>query len=868
MTQTLKSAAAEATAAPPVATVTLQAPLRGWVMPLSEVPDPVFSSCILGDGVAIDPLDSVLRAPANAQVVTVHRAHHALTLRLANGAEVLLHVGLDTVNLRGEGFTVHVVDGQAVKVGDPLISFDLDLLAHHAPSLVIPIILTNGDGYVIRPTETGREVALGDFLIAITAADSPSTAAPAVPPVTGPEIRLDVTLRDRNGIHARPAGLVADCARHFTAEVTILAKGRRANARGAVGLMQLDAQFGDILTIVARGPDAEAAADAVAALINAGLDDEVAATPAPATGPVPPAPTLVAARETTPFADGEEVKIAGVRAVGGIAAGHAFRLIAESLNVVEAARDIDAELAALRRALDRAAAQIRSDIAQAGDQNKQRVAILEAHLSFLDDPELAEAAELVVRQRKSAGFAWRTAITDQIAVLQGLGNARLAERAADLRDIERAVLLALAGRSEAAVALRADSILIADEVLPSQMAALDLTKVGGICMAGGGPTSHAAILAAAAGIPTLVAAGPNILRVGDGVPVILDADAALLHVNPPQQAIQDTVATLETRHHRRTSNLKDAQQECRMADGTRIEVVANLGSPDDVPGALANGAEGCGLLRSEFLFLGRQDAPDEDEQATQYQAIATALGGRPLIIRTLDAGADKDVPYVGLPHDENPALGVRGVRISRWRPELLRTQLRAILRVQPPGQCRIMVPMIAILDDLRLVRGILDEEMAALGRTDKVPLGIMIEVPAAAVMAELFAAEADFFSVGTNDLTQYTLAMDRGNPHLAKWLDGLHPAVLRLIATAALGARKHQRWIGVCGGVASVPLAAPVLIGLGVTELSASPAAIPDIKALVRTLTMGQCLDVAEQALKQESAAAVRQLLAKIWPHA
>jgi len=274
---------------------------------------------------------------------------------------------------------------------------------------------------------------------------------------------------------------------------------------------------------------------------------------------------------------------------------------------------------------------------------------------------------------------------------------------------------------------------------------------------------------------------------------------------------------------------------------------------------VANGAEGCGLLRSEFLFMERAAAPDEAEQFAAYQAIAQALEGRPLIVRTLDVGADKPVAYLPLPPQDNPALGVRGIRVGLAWPELLRTQLRAILRVQPAGQAQIMAPMIASLAELRAVRALLVELAADLGVP--VPrLGVMVETPAAAVTADLLAAEADFLSIGTNDLAQYTLAMDRTSPQLAAQVDALHPAVLRLVREAAAGAARRGRPVAVCGGLASDLAAAPILIGLGVTELSAAPAAIPELKAAIRDLTLGQCRDLAERALLQTSAAEVRAL--------
>jgi phosphocarrier protein FPr/phosphocarrier protein len=296
-----------------------------------------------------------------------------------------------------------------------------------------------------------------------------------------------------------------------------------------------------------------------------------------------------------------------------------------------------------------------------------------------------------------------------------------------------------------------------------------------------------------------------------------------------------------------------------MADGTRIKIFANLASADEAKRAVAAGAEGCGLLRTEFLFHDRAEAPDEEEQRAAYVEVARALGGRPLIVRTLDAGGDKPLAYLALPREENPALGLRGVRLGLLRPDLLAVQLRAILRARPAADLRIMVPMIVDIAEYRAVRALLDQAATDLGGS-AVALGVMIETPAAALLAGSLAREADFLSVGTNDLSQYALAADRGNAATADRIDALHPAVLRLIAAAGEGARRHGKWLGICGGVASDPFASAILIGLGAAELSATPAAIPALKAAVRRLRMDHCRELAARALEAETAQAVRAL--------
>ncbi|MGH8169666.1 MAG: phosphoenolpyruvate--protein phosphotransferase, partial [Steroidobacteraceae bacterium] len=386
------------------------------------------------------------------------------------------------------------------------------------------------------------------------------------------------------------------------------------------------------------------------------------------------------------------------------------------------------------------------------------------------------------------------------------------------------------------------------------------TRLAGICLAGGGATSHVSILAAAMGIPALVAIGPGVRLIPAGTPLLLDADAGQLQVDPGVERLAAARSRLELRAARRVAEREAAQRDCRTADGERIEVFANIGSLAEAQTAVRNGAEGCGLLRTEFLFLERETPPSEAEQHAEYQQLAEALAGRPLTIRTLDIGGDKPIPYLPLPAEENPALGLRGVRTSLWRPDLLRQQLRAILGVRPHGQCRILLPMITDVAEIRSVRAMIEEARAEVGRREPIEVGVMIETPASALMADRIAVEADFFSVGTNDLTQYTLAMDRGHPELAARLDALHPAVLRLIERTAAAAHARKRRVAVCGGLASDPAAAPILIGLGVHELSAVPSVIPQLKALIRRLTLDQCAKLARLALEQESAEAVRSL--------
>ncbi|MET0274093.1 MAG: phosphoenolpyruvate--protein phosphotransferase, partial [Phenylobacterium sp.] len=457
-----------------------------------------------------------------------------------------------------------------------------------------------------------------------------------------------------------------------------------------------------------------------------------------------------------------------------------------------------------------------------------------------------------------AGAAWRLAVQAMATTLRGLADPLFAERADDLLDLERQVLFAVSGEEAPASALPSGAIVIADELLPSQLMALDGAQVAGFCTARGGATSHVAILAAAMGVPALAAVGPALLRVADGTAVILDAEAGLLRIAPDGATFEAAQQALARRAERRRDERAAALAPCALADGVRIEVCANLGGVGEAPEAVRQGAEGCGLFRTEFLYLERRDPPDEAEQRAAYQAVADALDGRPLTVRTLDAGGDKPLAFAPAPHEPNPALGLRGVRAGLRAPDLLIAQLRAILGVSGPGERRVLLPMVSDLAELRAVRRLLDEAVAEL-KVPRPQLGVMIETPAAALMADRFAREADFLSIGSNDLTQYVLAMDREHPELASRLDALHPAVLRLIAqvTAAAGPCP----VSLCGGLASDPLAAPLIIGLGVRALSAAPFAIPAVKAALARLDLADCRAAADAALPLTTPEEVRDLL-------
>ncbi|HUO01569.1 MAG TPA: glucose PTS transporter subunit IIA, partial [Rhizomicrobium sp.] len=673
-----------------IETLVLVAPLDGWAAALAEVPDPVFAERMMGDGIAIDPTSSMLCAPCDGEVMLLHAARHAVTLRAANGAQILMHVGLDTVALGGEGFSAHVRQGQNVKAGDRLISFDLEKLGRSAKSLITPMVIANNDDFAIEWRLENQAVKRGQEVARVRRLGRASAAV-----IGGQTVRRDLVVSLAHGLHARPAARLADLAKSFSADIAVEFGVRRVNLRSPVAVMGLGLGKGASISLVAMGRDADAAIAAIAALVESGMDE------------AGDAPTIGAVIASAP----EEAGVfAGVRAAPGLALGTAVHFTHAEIVVAEAGKGVPHE----GRRLDHAIVSVRAKLTEA--VRKDRSAILAAHLAFLDDPELAAEAGRLITQGKSAGHAWRAAIETQVTVLKGLKDARFAERVADLIDIERQVLAALGDvKAQSPIALPDNAIILADDLLPSEFVALDAGRLAGIALAKGGPTSHVAILAATMNIPMLVACGQTLLSIPNGTTLLLDGERGTLVADPDPILVERVERDIAARREAHQAAQAQAHQLCQTKDGARIEINANLGSRYDAVVAMAAGAEGCGLLRTEFLFLDRESPPDEREQAEVYGAIAETLEGKPLTIRTLDIGGDKPAPYLPFPVEENPALGLRGVRVSLWRPDLLAVQLRAILQAVPPAQCRIMAPMVASLFELHQVRHALNRARAELG---------------------------------------------------------------------------------------------------------------------------------------------------------
>jgi multiphosphoryl transfer protein len=700
----------------------------------------------------------------------------------------------------------------------------------------------------------------------------PAPPPQAAEPDGAPALELRITVAGRLGLHARPAARFVQTAGQFDANVTaqnLTAPAGPVSARSLNGVATLGVQQGHDVLIKASGPQAAQVLAALRDLAERNFDEPPAADSSAGPAPAPAGtwtPEAVVAAAVRP-ADGTILR--GIPGSPGLAVGAAVHLRRSAVQVPrEPAADPGAELARLDAALEATRREVQaareSVTARTGEQYE--AGIFDAHLLFLADEALLDPARRGIREGRNAADAWDRAVADVERDWQRLTDSYQRERVRDLDSLRTDVLGHLLGTRRGELA--GPGIVVAGELTPADTAGFDPAVVRGVATAAGGPTSHAAILARALGIPAVLGLGPDLLAVPEATQLLLDGDQGSVQVAPSRA---DVAAAGQAADRRRRAGQRARQRAAEpavTADGTAIEVAANAGSPEDVRHAVDAGADGIGLLRTEFLFLDAPSMPTEAEQAAVYADLAGILGGRPMIVRTLDVGADKPLPYLPREAEPNPALGQRGIRFGLARTDVLLAQLRAVLRVAAGHPLKIMFPMVATEHEVRAALGLVGQARRALAAEGvavpaegAVDVGIMIEVPAAALTAARLAPAVDFFSVGTNDLTQYTLAADREVSAVASLNDALHPAVLTLIGLAAAAAQAAGRWTGVCGELGADPLAVPLLLGLGVRELSVSPAAVATVKETVRATDLTAAAELARQALDLASAGAVRDLV-------
>jgi phosphoenolpyruvate-protein phosphotransferase len=686
-----------------------------------------------------------------------------------------------------------------------------------------------------------------------------ATSSRAVLEVLGGELPADwpnvrIALANAHGLHARPAKILAQLAKRFDGEIRVRivdGPGSAVSVKSLSKLLSLGARRGQVLEFVAEPAIASDALPALLAAVEEGLGEQVE-----------PLPAISTQREVVEVEPLISVPLAGsliqaIAAAPGIAIGPAHIQVLQPFDYLLRGESAVIERQRLHAALTDVRRDIQGLIERSASKAIREIFI--THQEMLDDPELTDEVDTRLKQGESAEAAWMSVIETAAKQQASLQDALLAERAADLRDIGRRVLAQLCG-VETAREPDEPYILVMDEVGPSDVARLDPARVAGILTARGGATAHSAIVARALGIPALVGAGPAVLLLASGTPLLLDGQRGRLHVEADTATLLRATVERDTREQRLQAAAAQRFEPALTRDGHAVEVFANIGESAGVASAVEQGAEGIGLLRTELIFMAHPQAPDEATQEAEYRRVLDGLAGRPLVVRTLDVGGDKPLPYWPIAKEENPFLGVRGIRLTLQRPQIMEAQLRALLRAADNRPLRIMFPMVGSVDEWRQARDMTERLRLEVPVAD-LQLGIMIEVPSAALLAPVLAREVDFFSVGTNDLTQYTLAIDRGHPTLSAQADGLHPAVLQLIDITVRAAHAHGKWVGVCGELAADPLAVPVLIGLGVDELSVSARSIPEVKARVREFSLSEARGLAQKALVVGSPAEVRALV-------
>ena len=565
----------------------------------------------------------------------------------------------------------------------------------------------------------------------------------------------------------------------------------------------------------------------------------------------------------------------GIAASTGFAIGPVFLYKREEIQIESCqVEDVSTEWLRLEDALSIAKEQLSQVYERAKQESgEDQAEIFFAQSLILEDPELLDMVRNTLFDKKvSVEFALHSGIENYACILEGLEDEYLRARALDVRDSGNRILRILLGIAESPTAnLKEKSIILAKDLTPSDTVLIDKNHLMGFCIAQGGATSHTAILARGLGLPAVVGAGDETMLVNNGDLAILNGSDGLLILNPSPEVLEEYRLKLQHFEQIMKKSLEKTREPAITTDGHRVEVVANIGSVENAKSALDLGAEGVGLLRSEFLYLERNNLPTEEEQYQSYKTIADTFGQLPVVLRSLDIGGDKELTYLTLPVEANPFLGVRAIRLCFTRPDIFKPQLRAALRAGVGNGLKLMFPMVATVQEVRQARAMLEEcrrELKAEGVAvaDKMEIGIMIEIPSAAVIADHLAKEIDFFSIGTNDLSQYTLAADRTNANVAHIASSFHPAVLRLIKMVIDAAHKEGKWVGMCGELAGEPMAIPILLGMGLDEFSMNSPAIPIAKQIIRTISMVEAKAIAEIALDLEDAEQIQTFVRDTLP--
>lgn len=831
-------------------------PMDGIFLGIENLPDPTFAEGLLGPGFAINPFHGEVIAPFDGTIIQIHPSHHALTLQHKNGLEFLLHLGIDTVKLKGAGFSLHCQEKQVVKKGDRLITWDLDYCGLHAKSLLSAFIFLKNSSLVeidkelkfqiVRRGQTlGQMTSEGKILGHTLSPNHGSASNERGIPLTSGLRSQEFTFDLPQGMHARPAAKILQFAKNLNGEYYLAKGDLQAPLTSVTLLLSLNIQASDKVSIWSPQKNSSEFERVFHFLKNLREDN------------------LPLERQKEPAAEkiSETAKnvLTALSASSGMARGLLANLKHVRYDIPEHKESAELELNHWTSCLVSARKEL-NHLVQISEPKSSE--IFSAHLALLDDSHLLQQVKLQIQNGNSAARAWKNVFESSAQELSISKNHFLAERAADLRDLgDRLLRLLLKLESHPELQL-SGKILYSEEITPSQVILFSQSQVAGLISSKGGTSGHAAILARSLQIPFLVNLHlDETLLAQANTEVLLNAYEGSLTIQPNAKQILSFEEFKSQKEKQQQSYRASKELPAVTRDGQRIEIAANLGSIQDSLRLKDSGADGIGLLRTEFIFLEQESPPSVEIQKNIFQNLADSLPNKNFVVRTLDIGGDKSLPYLNLAREENPFLGIRGIRLSLKFPELFENQLRALARTKHSGKLSIMFPMVTELSEFLTAKDKALEIFRAEGNQQDVDFGIMIEVPSSALLAESFAPHVDFFSIGTNDLSQYTLAMDRGHHELASTLDSAHPSVLKLIAMTAVAGQKYKKWVGVCGNFASDPLAIPLLLGLGVDELSVSLSSVAEVKALIRNVHLSDCQKLSQLCLAQSNAREVRALM-------
>lgn len=873
----------------------IYAPLTGTIVSLEQIEDPMIAARALGDGVAINPTNNVVVSPCNGVIKLVHSHKHVVIIETTEGVDILIHVGVNTKSVAEEQFEAFVKVKDTVKVGDKLLAFNKEELIAQGKSPVTVVIANYLDTSInaIKFSDKSQVEAGTSLIYAVGEKNlinsssfsnyfngiNSNTNNNNLSPMNTQNERLvtqEVTIYNETGLHARPAAFLCNLVKKLPASITLTKGEDSANAKSLIEILGLGINFNDQVVITVEGENATQILSQIVEAFNNGLGEEITSIPQfLSDNKISSENASIDSynEDCTPTREdlvrkinNKEASIAvkGICIYPSLVSGKAYIVKSEKINFAETSKlSVSEEDKRLQNALQVVHDKIEEYINEAKEQNKlSQVEIFSAHLEVLSDSFLLKHANEQVQQGKTAEFAFSSAVKKTCDVLNQTQNTLLKERTADIKDIGKGVLTVLSGKPITSLQIPEDSIVIAEDLTPSNITSFN-NNVKGVVLAKGSSTSHISIMMKNDGVPSIVSMGSEILNIPAGSRLILDSKNSCLIINPSEEQVKQTKEAMVKQSNIKSFNLTNCKEDAITTDGVKIKVLGNVGGIDQAVKTFDRGGEGIGLVRSEFLFMNTTSAPSEDEQHRTYQAICDAMHGYEVVVRTLDVGGDKPISYIKLPSEDNPIMGLRGVRNYYLNKDIFYSQIKALLRVNPTGVCKIMLPMVSGIDEVIKVKTEIAEAQKALGIKNKVQVGIMVEVPSVALLAKQFAKHVDFFSIGTNDLAQYMLAMDRGHDILTKHLNNLNPALLKAIVYTCEGAKEVGIPVGICGAMASEPESVPILIGLGVSSLSCSAEIIPDIKALIRKISFAKCKEIAYQALTLENQDQVKELIIK-----